>query len=265
MCLAAAVCLLAGCTNPVTTRRQSSLVDYLAPGGNAAPAQAGPATVQLPLAVGIAFLPAGNAETSNLAWKGPKDVVVFLTPEGEQRMADQVKARFAQKSWISSFKVIPSNYLSTRGGFQDLDKVAALNKVDIMVLVSLNQVQFSNPKWYSWSYWTMVGAYTVKGDKNDTSSFVDAAVFHVPSHNMLFRAAGTSLVKGSSTWAQRDEKLQKKSAEGFALAMDALSANLDQAVATFREEVLQGRRKDVRLVDRDGIPAGEAGYDPNKG
>jgi rhombotail lipoprotein len=145
-----------------------------------------------------------------------------------------------------------------------MEKVTRLFHVDVLILVSLNQVQFTDPKWYSWTYWTLVGAYTIKGDKNDTSTYVDGAVFHVPSHALLFRAEGTSTVKGSATWAQREAKLRERSMEGLTLATQELCRRLDEAVAAFKAEVVGGKRTGVLLVDKDGIPVGAPGYDPAK-
>ena len=261
--VAAAILLSLGCSSPATVSRQSSLMDYLSSGEPKAD-PAGEAAVQLPLAVGIAFLPGGSTYGTGSAFPKSSRGASYITPEQEQNLANELQASFASKPWVRSLQVIPSLYLSERGGFRDVEKVAALNNVEVMVLVSLNQVQFTDPKWYSWTYWTGLGAYTFKGDKNDTSTYVDAAVFHVPSRSMLFRAAGTSTVKGSATWAQRDEKLRVKSIESLHLAMAALCQHLDEAAASFREDALQGKRKDVRLLDRDGVPIGAPGYDPAK-
>jgi len=265
LCLGVAL-LLAGCTNPVTTSRQSSLSDYLASAdGPATPGAE--AVVNLPLAVGVAFLPGGSAgSTDNGLWlNAARGGTVFITAPLEHQLAAGVEDRFSRKPWIKSIKLIPSFYLKEHGGFQDVDRVAALYGVDVMVLVSVNQVQFTNPKWYSWTYWTGVGAYTFKGDRNDTSTLVDAAVFHLPSHAMLFRAEGTSIVKGSATWAEREEKLRQKSRESLLQAMEALCGNLDGAADQFKSDVVLGRRKDVRLLDKAGTPAGAPGYNPAQG
>jgi len=255
--------LLASCAVPATTNRQSSLVDYLSPKEEATTTPE-KITVRLPLDVGVAFVPAGGTKTTDKGFGTASDAGVFITLDQEHRLAEMIRTNFAEKPWIRNFKVIPSSYLTAGGGFKDMERVSVLNRVDIMILVSLNQVQFTDPRWYSWTYWTLVGAYAVKGDKNDTSTYVDAAVFHVPSHLMLFRADGTSTVKGGATWAQREAKLREKSAEGLGLAIQDLCRRLDEAVATFKSEVAAGRRQDVQLLDKDGISIGAAGYDPAK-
>jgi len=255
--------LLLGCTSPTTTTRQSSLLDYLSSGEQAA-ATGAEAKVRLPLEVGVAFLPGGSVASQGIWKTGGKTEAVFITAQDETRLGQAIQARFSGKPWVRSLKVIPSFYLRERGGFQDVERVAALNRVDVMILVSLNQVQFTSPKWYSIANWTGLGAYTMRGDKNDTSTFIDAAVFDVASRSLLFRATGTSAAKGSATWAGREEKLRQQSVASLGQAVEDLCGHLDGAVATFKEEVLKGRRKDVHLLDRDGIAVADPGYDPAK-
>ena len=163
-----------------------------------------------------------------------------------------------------SFKIIPALYLAKGGGFEDLSQVARSFGVDVVALVSVDQVQFSSPRWYAWTYWTLVGAYVVKGDKNDTTTLVDAAVYHVPSHTFLFRAGGVGTVKGSSTWSNREEAFRQQSRESLALAMANLSGSLDQGIIGFKQDLIKGARKDVLLLDKDGHPVGSAAYDPTR-
>ena len=147
---------------------------------------------------------------------------------------------------------------------QDLDQVARSFGVDVVALVSVDQMQFSSPRWYAWTYWTLVGAYMVKGDKNDTTTLVDAAVYHVPSRTFLFRAGGVGTAKGSSTWSNREEAFRQQSRESLALAMAELSKSLDQGVTTFKQDLLKGARKGVLLLDKEGNPLGSATYDPTR-
>ncbi|HEY3270341.1 MAG TPA: hypothetical protein VGJ89_03930 [Geothrix sp.] len=107
-----------------------------------------------------------------------------------------------------------------------------------------------------------LSAYMVKGDKNDTTSMVDAAVYHAPSRTFLFRAGGVGTAKGSSTWSRREEAFRQQSRESLALAMTQLSASIDQGVATFKQDILKGARKDVQLIDKIGNPLGSPAYDP---
>jgi rhombotail lipoprotein len=104
----------------------------------------------------------------------------------------------------------------------------------------------------------------VKGDKNDTTSMVDAAVYHVPSRTFLFRAGGVGTAKGSSTWSRREEAFRQQSRESLTLAMTQLSTSLDQGVAAFKQDLIKGARRDVQLVDKEGNPLGSSAYDPTR-
>jgi rhombotail lipoprotein len=243
-----------GCATPETLQRRSSLASYL--GAKAAPPPSpstGPARVEFPLRLGIAFVPADP--TQSRGDLPPSDQLGPLGPGQEQALHQQVAASFAQKPWAREVKTIPSIYLAKGGGFEDLDKVARTFQVDVIALVSVDQVQFSNPKWYAWTYWTLVGAYMVKGDKNDTTTVVDAAIYHVPSRTLLFRAGGVGTAKGSSTWSSREASFRAQSRESLASAMAQLSTSLDSAVLGFQQDLQKGNRKDVELATTGAPPS----------
>jgi rhombotail lipoprotein len=256
-----ALLFLTGCATPETVQRRSSLASYLGAKAAAPPdSAAGPARLQLPLRLGIAFVPADAGQRAGSM--NANTPATLMNPAQEQELHKQVAELFGQKPWALSFKIIPAIYLAKGGGFEDLDQVARSFGVDVVALVSVDQVQFSSPRWYSWTYWTLVGAYMVKGDKNDTTTLVDAAVYHMPSRTFLFRAGGVGTVKGSSTWSGREDAFRQQSRESLALAMANLSGSLDQGVAGFKQDLLKGVRKDVQLVDKDGHILGSPAYDP---
>lgn len=251
-----------GCATPETVQRRSSLAAYLGgkPSTEPAPPPAGPLQLRLPLRLGIAFVPAEAGRRQGAMAAG--QLAAPGDPAQEQDLHQQVAELFGQKPWALSFKTIPALYLARAGGFNDLQQVSRSFGVDVVALVSVDQVQFSSPRWYAWSYWTLVGAYMVKGDTNDTTTLVDAAVYHVPSRTFLFRAGGAGTAKGSSSWSGRDDALRRQSRDSLALAMASLSVSLDQGVAGFKQDLLKGARQDIQLLDKDGHPLGSSGYDP---
>lgn len=249
--LLGAVLALVGCTTPVSTVRRSSLMDYLYPKEKAAPAPnpAG-ARLHLPLKLGIAFVPGGTA-----SWR----VQNLLTPGQEKPLLEVVKRSFKDRPWVGEIKLIPSAYLRAGGGFDNLDQVARMYGVEVIALVSVDQIQYTDPKWYSFTYISIVGAYVLPGDANDTRTLIDAAVYDVPTRTFLLRAPGQSEVKGSSTWAHREVQLREHAQKGLETAMADLSKNLDAEVASFKAEVASGERKDVDVVDRKGVSLRESG------
>lgn len=249
--LLGALLALTGCTTPETTVRRSSLMDYLYPKQKAAPAPnpAG-ARLHLPLKLGIAFVPGGSG-----GWR----VRNLLAPGQEKPLLEVVRRSFRERPWVGEIKLIPSAYLRPGGGFDNLDQVSRMYGVDVIALVSVDQIQYTDPKWYSFTYLSIVGAYVLPGDANDTRTLIDAAVYDVPTRTFLLRAPGQSEVKGSSTWAHREVQLREHSQKGLELAMADLSKNLDAEVAAFRAEVASGERKDVDVVDRRGVSLRESG------
>jgi rhombotail lipoprotein len=107
--------------------------------------------------------------------------------------------------------------------------------VDVIALVSYDQIQFNDTNRLAVLYWTVVGAYLVKGDQYDVQTMVDAAVFDVRSRKLLFRAPGTSQVKGSSTMAGYGKEVRGAQSDGYLQAVDQMIPALQLQLAGFRE------------------------------
>jgi rhombotail lipoprotein len=131
--------------------------------------------------------------------------------------------------------------------------------VDVMALVSVDQIQYTNPEWYSFAYISIVGAYVLQGDANDTRTLIDAAVYAVASHTFLLRAPGQSQVKGRAAWVNIPRQLREDSEKGLQAAMTDLAKNLDAEVASFKAEIARGERKEVDVVDRQGVSLQQSG------
>ena len=156
----------------------SSLVDFLYPRGEKPPQQDNVIPqLKLPLRVGLAFVP-GNLH------KG-------LSEGRKVEMLNRVKQAFEQRDFIAKIEVIPEAYLRQGRGFDSIDQIARLYGLDVIALVSYDQVVYTEDTAASLLYWTIVGAYVIKGSSNDVDTFVDTAVFEVASRKLLFRAPGT--------------------------------------------------------------------------
>jgi rhombotail lipoprotein len=64
---------------------------------------------------------------------------------------------------------------------------------------------------------------------------VDAAVFDVRSRKLLFRAPGTSQVKGSSTLAGYSKEVREAQSDGYAQAVEQMIPALQAQLANFKE------------------------------
>lgn len=243
---------LAGCAGlfgtPTRQGVSSSLVDYLYPKGEPPPAQTGGIPhLQLPLKVGIAFVP--SSYSGDLA-----------LPESERiRLLNDVKARFTGRDFIKDIAVIPEAYLRSSRGFESLEQTARLYGLDVMALVSYDQVTHSDERTASLLYWTIVGAYTIKGNRNDVQTFVDTAVFDIPTRTLLFRAPGVSKVQGTSTLVGLERELRAKQQQGFEQAIADMTVNLDNELSVFKERIRTEGTVRVTRAESSGGGGGAAG------
>ena len=130
--------------------------------------------------------------------------------------------------------------------------------VDVIALVSRDQKQFADPNALSFLYLTVVGAYVVPAEKNETYTMVDTAVFDIPSRTMLFRAPGMHRSKGHSTYVGLEDALRKDQKEGVVLATEAMVGQLKSELGLFQERVKK-QPETVRVVHRPGYTGGGAG------
>ena len=222
--------LLAACAGLLgSSGRQgvsSSLVDYLYPQGEVPPKQEGVIPyLQLPLAVGLAFVPSQSSNTQ------------VLSEAQRMKLLNDVKKSFEGRDFIREIAVIPDAYLRSGRGFDALEQTARLYGLDVMALVSYDQVAHSAEITSSFLYWTIVGAYVVKGNKNDVQTFVDTAVFDVATRKLLFRAPGVNEFKSSSTLVDVERDVRAAQQKGFELAMADMTVNLDKELSAFKERI----------------------------
>lgn len=211
------------CTQGRTNRYSSSVVDYLYTDKEQADTQASPPHLSLPLRVGIAFVP-------NADHLGEGEMVELM-----ERISDE----FKRHSFIKGVEVIPSAYLSRNGGFANLDQIKTMHGIDVIALLSYDQVQHTDEGMLSFLYWTVVGAYFIKGEKNDTSTLIDAALYDISSRKMLFRVPGASRIKGSATPVNLSEQRRMDSIEGFRTASDSLVLKLRDELERFKTQAAE--------------------------
>jgi len=243
--------LLGGCTSlwqgsGMSSTRQgvsSSLVDYLYPKGQKPPEQDDALPhLKLPLTAGLAFVPSNN----------PRG----LSSESKTRLLNEVKKAFSDREFIGHIEVIPETYLTAGSGFDTVDQVARLYGLDVIALVSYDQVTYSEDTTASLLYWTIIGAYFIKGSQNDVQTFVDTAVFDVATHKLLFRAPGVHRFENSSTLVKSGEALREAKAAGFQGAMQDMTTNLQAALDEF---VVRVKEEKVAKVSYRGGGGGGGG------
>jgi len=243
--------LCAGCAfmfnGPRKTDRSSSVVNYLYPGQtNPLPLTTIP-VLRLPLRVGVAFVPSGDVR-DNYSPAG-------ITEEQKMVLMQRVAAEFKGYPFIQSIELVPSTYLRRAGGFDNLDQVRGLLGVDVIALLAYDQVQFTNENFFSLTYWTIVGAYIFQGNKNDTHTLMEAAVYDIASRHLLFRAPGSSQVQASTAAVYLNQNLHRDSAKGFDDATGELIRNLKAQLEAFKDRVKQSPGE-VQIEHRPGYTGG---------
>lgn len=239
---------LAGCAAMEQGNKQrqvASVLSFLFPGKSEPPAPTSQvAVLNVPFRVGVAFVPdSAKAE-------------VRLSETERQALASKVREAFAAFPFVSRIETVPSLYLEPGGGFANLERVAALLNLDVIALLSYDQVQHADASGWSFLYWTGVGAYVIEGDKFEVLTAVECTVFDIRSHRLLMRAAGTATNKGGATMVGFSEKAREARGRSFAEAMDGMIGSLRAEVQAFRERAPKDPM--IKLV----LPPG---YDPKVG
>jgi len=240
----------------------SSAVDYLYPRtSNPVEVPAVP-VMSIPMKVAIAFVPETRPQRAQTPWNmfmgslasaGPPGAV--LTEKQKTELMQKAAGYFRNYSFIGTIEIIPSAYLRPGGSFANLDQLGAMYGVDAIALLAYDQVQFTDQDASSLLYWTIVGAYVVRGEKNTTQTMMDAIVYDIKSRKMLFRAPGLSQVKGSATPVNQSAELRRNSEEGFRTAAIDLILNLDDQLIAFRDRVKK-EPEQYKVVQKSGHRGG---------
>lgn len=227
-----------GCTGALPpSRRVNSALDFLYPQGALTAEPASAVTLNLPVRVGLAFAPSRSNQPDP------------ITEEQKQTLLARVAAAFKEHEGIGYLEVVPAIYLQPAGGFANLDQIRRSLGLDLMVLLSYDQSQFTESTRASWTYLTVVGPLLIEGDRNDTRTVMDAVVYDIHSRTLLFRAAGESTVKGWSSPLNVTRKRRTYASEGFEKATPRLIASLNSALTRFEEQARNG------TIQGPGTPA----------
>ena len=251
------VVLLAGCDTLSWfggggTRQgsSSSLVDYLYPKGEEPPpVDSQIPTLNVPLRVGLAFVPT-NMQSGD-----------SLSEARKTELLDRTKAAFQGRDYLREIVVVPDTYMRSGNGFDAIDQVARLYKLDVIALVSHDQISVSSDRSSSLLYWTIVGAYVVEGTQNEVQTLVDTAVFDIPTRTLLFRAPGIDKVTKDATLIGTPEQVRTTKDESFARAMDQMTGNLQKELEVFRQRIASEGAAKVVHAGSPGPGSGSGSVD----
>lgn len=219
------------------SRSSSSLVGFLYPSGEQPPAQNSIPQLNLPLRVGLAFIPPRQGEAEG------------LEPARREEILERVRKRFSDRKFVSEIVIVPDYYLNNTKGFEGLQGVQRLYNVDIIALMSYDQVTYRDDNAWSLSYLTIVGAYLVKGSRHDVTTLMDLAVVDSASRSLLLRAGGTDDRHGRTTAVEQSQESRQARGDSFVAASDTLIQNFDVALTQFEADVRSGKAN-VRVTRR---------------
>lgn len=232
--------LLLGCSFGHLSRQQTSqLVEYLYLKDTQKEqiASADP-TLSPPLKLGLIFVPATKHEmkTSGIWHQGrSRDELEPLSEKSKTELMEEISGTLAKEPLFKSVEIIPSTYASPSGSFANLDQVRTMTGLDVIALLSYDQVQVSDENILTLLYWTWLGWYLVPGESKETNTVLDAAVYHIPSRKLLFRAVGKSQIRGSSTPLYLIRNLRQDSEDGFSQAIQNLLIHLQEQIQLFKK------------------------------
>jgi len=251
----AAICTgLVGCAallpcNPYcgsVAHNSSSLLQFLYPNGAEPPVRNQIPELHLPLRIGLAFLPGSGA-----------DAAIGPTAAQREVLLEKIQEHFSRRKFVAQIIVIPDYYLQGARGFDGLQGVQRLYDVDLMALVSYDQVMHQDVNGWSLAYWTVAGAYVIKGNRYDVSTLVDLAVVDPATRSLVLRAGGTDTRHGNATAIAEGREARAASDDGFTAATNQMIEHFDVALDQFQAQVRAGTAR-VRVVHRSG-PAGAGG------
>lgn len=246
---------LSGCVGYWGQRRHheaSSIVQFLYPDKNQPFIQPQIPTLRLPLRVGVAFVPTGFAAGRG---GGYRQMDANFTEQQKTDLMRKVAGQFKALPFVQSIELIPTTYLRPGGGFDNLDQLRSMLGIDVVALIAYDQTQTSTDTEASIAYWTIVGAYVVPAQAQATHTLMEAVVYDIPSRSLLFRAPGTSTVKGHATLLRNTSELRKDSARSLEEASAQMTAALQQELELFKVRA-KDEPSTVKIEHRPGYTGG---------
>ena len=234
-----------------SSQTSTPLVDFLYTDGKV-PLQDAQPELHLPIRVAVSFLP---------SQQGPRSFQPGAIDR--EKVLNTVREHFRSLPYVTEIVVVPDYYLhSGKGdGLAQIEQLSRLFHFDLFALVSYDQIQNSFQNDRSLAYFTIVGAYFVRGDRNETHTLLDMAVIDPKSRALVMRAGGTSALKGNVTAVDAERHADAQSVRGFEQATEQLIVNFSRELTDFEQRVRDGTAP-VRVVRQGAKSGGTGAFDP---
>jgi len=230
-------------------REQAStpLVQFLYGDDQNVPKRDATVTLNLPIRVGLAFLPPRNGNPND----GP-------TPVQRERILNEIRNHFADLPYVADIMPLPAYYfdLQRDDGMRQLRQLARLQRLDLVALVSYDQRSETRENRRAITYLTIVGGLIFQGTHNETQTIIDLAVVEPEGKSLVLRAGGVSSGSGSNAAIDQSHALAKQQRVGFDQATDMLIANFRTELAGLESRVRAGTA-DIKVV-KEGRGGGGA-------
>jgi len=208
----------------------SSLVGFLYPEGTDALPPDDLPTLPVPMRVGLAFLPERSSQPVDGLEAARRDAIL-------QRIAD----RFRSRPFIREIVIVPDYYLRDVKGFEGLAGVQRLHGVDLMALVSYDQVGHEDDRKSAVAYLTILGSYLVRGTRQEETTLLDMAVVDAASRSIVLRAGGTDTRVQNTTYVGSEVEARKLAAASFDAAAHQLIERFDVALEQLEADIRSGK------------------------
>ncbi len=225
--------------------QSSSLVNFLYPEGEVSLQDIKNPSLNLPLRIGLAFIPEKNDKT-------------IIPQTTKNQLLEDIKQTFIKKDYVHEIIIIPEIYLTHQQGFKPLDQLKNLYQLDVLALVSYDQIINTKDKLLSLSYLTIVGAYVFPGTGFDVHTMIDLAVIDIPTRQILFRSAGVNSIENNSVaLAYSDQAFRKKQNRSFTQAMQQVKENFSSELEKFEKRLREPSTNETITVNkRSGYKGG---------
>lgn len=200
--------------------------------------------LHLPIRVGVSFLPEAEGRLNGGATEVDRDKVL-----------NAIRDRFKSLGYVREIVVVPSYYLhyGNGDGLAQIQQLSQLYQFDLFALVSYDQLLDQTQNHASFFYLTIVGAFVVPGDRNETHTLLDLAVIDPRSRALVLRAGGTSSLGNTVAAVSVESNSITQRTRGFELATANLLDNFQTELTAFEARVKEGTAP-IRVV-RGGAPA----------
>jgi rhombotail lipoprotein len=221
----------------------TSLVSFLYPYGAIPPPDNEIPELRLPLRVGLAFLPERPGRPS------------ALTAAHKEDLLRVIRTRFMSKKFVREIIVMPDYYLQGTRGFEGLDGVQRLFGIDVLALVSYDQVTYQDKNALSLGYLSIAGSYLLPGNRHDITTLIDLAIVDPATRALILRAGGTDTRHGYATLVSNERASRDASVASLAAATGEVTQNLDRALVAFETDVRTGKAN-IRVAQRNSNAGG---------